>query len=78
MILTPRIKRTATRGTFAPALHILIHSQHMLARATKYRFFASLATRPGTGFVGFAFVVAANARVKFAAAIVLDGNDVER
>lgn len=55
-----------------------MYSQHMLARATKYRFLASLGTRPGAGFVGFAFVVAANARVEFAAAIVLDGNDVER
>jgi hypothetical protein len=78
VILAPWIERTATRGTFAVTLHILIHSQDMLARATKHRFFASLATRPGNGFVGFAFIVAANARVEFAAAIVLDGNDVER
>jgi hypothetical protein len=55
-----------------------MHGQHMIARTAKYRFLASLATRPGAGFVGFAFVVAANAGVESAAAIVLDGNDVER
>jgi hypothetical protein len=77
MILAPWIERASTCGTFTSTLQVFVHCQYMLARTTKHRVLASSVTRPDVRLVRLAFVVAANARVEFVAAKVLDGNDIE-
>jgi hypothetical protein len=77
MILAPWIERAATCTALTPTLHVLVHCQDMLASTTEYYMLVSLITRPYTRFVVFAFVMAADARVEFVAAKVLDGDDVQ-
>lgn len=77
MILAPWIECAATSTTPTPTLHILAHSQDMLTSTTKHCMLVSLIMRPHTRLVSLAFVMAANASVKFVAAKVLDGDDVE-
>jgi hypothetical protein len=77
MPLAPRIESTPTLSAFTSTRHILSDAQHMFASSTQHRFLVSLLTRPYTRHVCFACIVAANARVEFATAEMLDGDDVE-
>lgn len=78
MVPTPWIERASAFGTLAPALHVLIHGQNVLTRSAQHYFFAVLTDRPNIGFVVLACVMAADAGIEFVAAIVLDGNNIQR
>lgn len=78
MILTPRIEALPTLSTTAPTIHILFDTEDMLAGATKHRIVASSTFRPDSRLVSLTRVVAADAGIVLLAAVVLDGDDVER
>jgi hypothetical protein len=78
MILTPRIESLLTLSTTAPTIHVLFDTEDMLAGATKHRIIASSTHRPDPRLVSFTRVVAADAGIVLLAAVVLDGDDIER
>ena len=77
MVLAARVESTLALCALAPALQVLVHSQHMPALPTQHSAFAS--SRPGPDFrrMRLARIVAADACVKLFAAEVFDGDDVE-
>ena len=76
MILTPRVEALPTLSTTAPTIHILFHTEDMLAGATKHRTVAPSTPRPDSRLVSLTRIVAADAGVVLLAAVVFDGDDV--
>jgi hypothetical protein len=78
MTLTPRIEALPTLGTTAPTTHVILDTEDMLASATQHCVFTSSTFRPDPRPVSLTRIVAADAGVVLPAAVMLDGDDIER
>jgi hypothetical protein len=77
MVLAAGIECASTYYASAPALHVFVHRQYMVAIPAQHRFFVSAIPWPHSRFVCFACVMATDAGVEFVAAEMFDGDDIE-
>jgi hypothetical protein len=77
MVLAAWVKCASTCCALAPTLHVFLYCQKIFTAPTKDCSFISVIPWPHIRFVRLACVMAADTSVKFVAAEMIDGDDVE-